>query len=141
MLSKAIELAARAHDGFNDKCGEPYILHPLRVMLSCNDELSRVCAVLHDVVEDTEITFEDLHNEGFSQEAIKIIDCLTKRNGEKYEDYVNRVLTNEVAMHIKLADLNDNMDPNRISCYDKEYETRFEKYKTAKRKILDHLYV
>lgn len=141
MLSKAIELAVRAHDGFNDKCGQPYILHPLRVMLSLNDELSRICAVLHDVVEDTEFTFDDLREEGFSEEVIEIVDCLTKKSGEKYEDYINRILANEVAMHIKLADLNDNMDPNRISCYDREYEARFEKYKIAKRKILDHLFV
>ncbi len=141
MLSKAIELAAHAHDGLNDKCGEPYILHPLRVMLACKDELSRICAVLHDVVEDTETTFDDLRNEGFSNEVIEIVDCLTKRSGEKYEDYIARVLTNEIAMQVKLADLNDNMDPNRISCYDLEYEERLIKYKLAKRRILDNLFV
>ena len=69
------------------------------------------------------------------------MDCLTKRSGEKYEDYISRVLTNEIAMHIKLADLNDNMDPNRIICYDSDYEARYERYKAAKRRILDNLYV
>ncbi len=141
MLNKAIELAARAHEGLNDKCGEPYILHPLRVMLTCKDELSRICGVLHDIVEDTEITFDDLKSEGFSDEIIEILDCLTKRSGEKYEDYIGRVLTNEIAMNIKLADLNDNMEPNRITCYDSDYEARFERYKAAKRRILDNLYV
>ncbi len=140
MLSKAIEIAARAHDGFNDKCGEPYILHPLRVMLSRKDELERICAVLHDVIEDTELTLDDLRNEGFSEEVILILDCLTKRPGEKYEDYISRIITNENACHIKLADLNDNMDPGRMVCYDKDSEARLEKYKNAKRRILDVLF-
>ena len=140
MLSKAIEIAARAHDGFNDKCGEPYILHPLRVMLSRKEELERICAVLHDVIEDTELTLDDLRNEGFSEEVILILDCLTKRPGEKYEDYISRIITNENACHIKLADLNDNMDPSRMICYDQDSEARLEKYKNAKRRILDVLF-
>lgn len=78
MLNKAIIIAAQAHEGQLDKCGEPYILHPLRVMLKMHTEVERICAVLHDVVEDTNITLEDLRGEGFSEEIIGILDCLTK---------------------------------------------------------------
>ena len=78
MLNKAIELANRAHAGQVDLAGEPYILHPLRVMMTREKEIERICAVLHDVVEDSNISFDDLRKEGFSEEVIKALDCLTK---------------------------------------------------------------
>jgi (p)ppGpp synthase/HD superfamily hydrolase len=140
MLNKAIEIAAKAHDGQLDKCGEPYILHPLRVMLTRKTEIERVCAVMHDVIEDSFITIEDLRSEGFSEEVLSILDCLTKRVMEEYDDYISRVLTNDIACQIKLADLNDNMDPDRIKCCTEKDMLRIEKYKKAKRRILDYLY-
>lgn len=79
MLSKAITIAARAHDGQVDKSGNPYILHPLRVMMNCESETEKICAILHDVIEDTNITFEDLKRQEFSDEIITVLDCLTKR--------------------------------------------------------------
>lgn len=88
MLNKAIEIANRAHAGQIDKGGEPYILHPLRVMLSRENELERVCAVLHDVVEDSDITFNDLRKEEFSEEVIAVLDCLTKRDDENYDTLI-----------------------------------------------------
>ena len=97
MLNKAIEIANRAHTGLPDKAGAPYILHPLRVMLARDNELERICAVLHDVVEDTGITLDDLRNEGFSEEVISILDCLTKRKNESYDDFIDRVLENKTA--------------------------------------------
>lgn len=141
MLNKAIEIAARAHEGQFDKCGEPYILHPLRVMLSKKTEIERICAVLHDVIEDSFMTLDDIHNEGFSEEVIEILDCLSKRIAEDYDDYISRILTNEIACSIKLSDLNDNMDASRIQCYTEKDVARIEKYKKAKRRILDHLFV
>ena len=139
MLNKAIIIATNAHEGQTDKCGEPYILHPLRVMLSRKNEVERICGVLHDVVEDTDITFEDLRKEGFSEDIIEILDCLTKRDGEDYEYYIARVLKNEVACQIKLADLADNMDPNRIQCYTEKDIIRIKKYKRAKERILGNI--
>lgn len=136
MLNKAIVIATNAHEGQTDKCGEPYILHPLRVMLSRKSEVERICGVLHDVVEDTDITFDDLRKEGFSEDIIEILDCLTKRDGEEYENYITRVLNNEVACQIKLADLADNTDPNRIQCYTEKDIARIEKYRIAKERIL-----
>jgi len=139
MLNKAIEIATRAHAGQVDKAGEPYILHPLRVMLSCKNELERICAVLHDVVEDSEITFDDLRKEGFSEDIITVLDCLTKRRGESYDEFIDRVLKNETACRVKLADLRDNMDLTRIKDpKDKDFE-RIKKYKEAADRILDAL--
>ena len=90
MLNKAIEIAARAHNGQIDKSGNPYILHPLRVLLNfceTENEATKICAILHDVVEDAGITLADLKAEGFSDEIITALDCLTKRKGESYNAF------------------------------------------------------
>ena len=139
MLNKAIAVAAKAHDGQTDKGGNPYILHPLRVMMNCESEAAKICAVLHDVIEDTSITLEDLESQGFSNEIIVALDCLTKRKGESYEDFISRVLLNELACQVKLADLTDNMDLTRIPNPGAEDEARIQKYKLAADRILDTL--
>jgi len=134
MLNKAIEIAAKAHTGQVDKGGSPYILHPLRVMMNlCDDgdETTMICGVLHDVVEDTDVTLENLKAEGFSDEVIEALDCLTKRPGESYEDSINRVLTNHVACKVKYADLRDNIDLSRIPSPTHKDIERAEKYKRA----------
>ena len=113
-IEKAIELALRAHTGQVDKGGEPYILHPLRLMLRMDGEAEAIAAVLHDVVEDADIGLDDLRASGFPEEAIQAIDCLTKRKGEDYEAFVRRVETNEIARKVKIADLEDNLNIARI---------------------------
>ncbi len=135
MLNKAIEIAARAHKDQEDKGGSPYILHPLRVMLRCQSDLEITCAVLHDVVEDSDITFDDLKNEGFTEEVIAVLHCLTKREGESYDDFIGRVLENETACRVKLADLADNMDITRIQDPTEEDRARIEKYRRASKRI------
>ena len=139
VLNKAIEIATRAHAGQVDKAGVPYILHPLRVMLSRENELERICAVLHDVVEDSEITFDDLCKEGFSEEIITVLDCLTNRNGESYDEFIDRILKNETACHVKLADLCDNMNLSRIENSTETDEARIKKYTEATERIMDAL--
>lgn len=139
MLNKAIEIAAKAHAGQIDKGGAPYILHPLRVMLNCESEAAKVCAVLHDVIEDTDITLDDLRAEGFTDEIITILDCLTKREGESYDYFIDRVLTNEIACRVKLADLTDNMDLTRIQNPTVKDEECIKKYKLAADRISDAL--
>ena len=135
MLNKAIEIAVRAHSDQVDKAGEPYILHPLRVMLSGKDEVERICGVLHDVIEDTNITFDDLRKEGFSEEVITVLDCLTKHYGENYEDFIDRVLDNDIACRVKLSDLKDNLDLTRIeNPTEKDYD-RIKKYEKAVERI------
>lgn len=139
MLDKAIIIAAKAHQGQLDKGGKSYILHPLRVMLSCKEEAEQICAVLHDVVEDTTITLGQLKIEGFSKEILEVLDCLTKREGEDYFHYIERVSKNKIACRVKLADLNDNMDLTRITNPTQKDKKRVEKYQQAKEKILDVL--
>lgn len=139
LLNKAIALAAKAHSGQVDKGGHPYILHPLRVMLNCESEQARICAVLHDVIEDTPITLEDLKDEGFTDDILVVLDCLTRRKGESYDDFIGRVVQNEIACQVKLADLNDNMDLSRIPNSSKTDEKRIQKYQLAKDRILKAL--
>ena len=139
MLNKAILIATKAHQGQIDKAGNPYILHPLRAMLSRQDDTERICAVLHDVVEDTEVTFEDLRNEGFSEEVLSALDCVTKRDKESYDEFIDRIIKNKTACYVKLADLRDNMDLSRIKTpTERDYE-RIEKYNKAEERILDAL--
>jgi len=138
MLNKAIEIAAKAHAGQVDKGGNPYILHSLRVMMNfCdnNDETAQTCAVLHDVLEDTDITLDDLRNEGFSEEIVAALDCLTKRNGESYDDFISRILTNELACKVKSGDLADNMDLTRIPNPTEKDKERIKKYNDAADRI------
>ena len=139
MLNKAIEIAAKAHSGQVDKGGDSYILHPIRVMLQCEHEVERICAVLHDVVEDTNITSEELRSQDFSDEVVSALDCLTRRAGESYDDFIGRVLTNETACRVKLADLKDNMNLTRIQHPSKEDQMRVEKYRRAVDRILGAL--
>jgi (p)ppGpp synthase/HD superfamily hydrolase len=130
-LEDAIALAARAHRGQRDKSGEPYILHALRVMLRQRDEESRVAAVLHDVVEDTSITLEDLRIAGFSGEVCRAVDCLTRRPEETYEATISRIATNALARRVKIADLEDNMDPARSVNSDRAAAERLSRYQAA----------
>lgn len=135
MLERAIQIAAKAHEGQKDKAGQPYILHPLRVMLGTNSEIERICAVLHDVIEDTPITLQILRDEGFAPEVLNVLDLLTKRKGESYDDFINRILTNETACRVKLADIADNMNLSRIQTPSEEDYKRVGKYQRAVSRI------
>ncbi len=131
MLEQAIQIAVAAHQGQKDRAGQPYILHPLRVMFRVQSETERTVAVLHDVVEDSEITLEDLRKKGFPEEVVKAVDCLTKREGEPYMALVERAKANPLARRVKLADLDDNMDLKRQGeLSDKDLE-RLNRYKRA----------
>jgi (p)ppGpp synthase/HD superfamily hydrolase len=127
-LDKAIFIAVKAHHGQKDRQGQPYILHPLRVMMAVRTAEEKTVAALHDVVEDTDLTLEDLKNEGFSDEIVQAVDCLTKRDGEPYEAHVERARHNRLALPIKLADLEDNMDPRRIVVFSDEDKKRMARY-------------
>lgn len=108
LLSRAVELAAKYHANQQDKAGQPYILHPLRVMLAQTGEFERMAAVLHDIVEDTPVSLSDLAQE-FPEEVVAAVDALTKREGEAYQGYLNRVFENALARRVKRADLQDNL--------------------------------
>lgn len=135
MLDKAIKIATEAHKGQVDKAGAEYILHPLRVMSKLETEEEKIVGVLHDVIEDTSITFEDLHAEGFSLEIISALKHLTRGKNEKYFDYIERIKLNPIAIKVKLADLEDNMDISRIPNPCKKDYNRLKKYKKAKDKL------
>ncbi len=113
-LEKAIEIAARVHTGQVDKAGQPYILHPLRVMLHVAGVHERMVAVLHDVVEDTAMTLEGLRHQGFPEEVLDAIDALTKQDGEARMHAAKRAAANPIARAVKIADVTDNMDLSRI---------------------------
>lgn len=113
-LEKAIAIAVEAHAGVVDKGGHPYVLHPLRVMFSVESEHERIAAVLHDVVEDTAWTLEQLAGEGFADEVVAAIDALTKRDGEQRLDAAKRARRDPIARQVKIADVTDNMDISRI---------------------------
>jgi len=113
-LERALEIAAKAHAGQVDKGGAPYILHPIRVMLSVSSIPAQITAILHDVVEDTDITIDDLQREGFAESIIEAIKALTKRKGEDRISAAHRAAQNQIACAVKLADIADNMDLSRI---------------------------
>ena len=110
----ALALAARAHKGQYDLAGAPYICHPMRVALAQTDERARIVAILHDVVEDTPITYDDLAQAGFNADIIAAVEALTKRPGEKRIDAAVRAKANPLALQVKLADVADNMNLARI---------------------------
>lgn len=132
-LERAIALAAQAHEGQVDTAGAPYILHPLRMMLSVDTPEARVAAVLHDVVEDTPVSLEELRAEGFSEAVIGAVEALTKRPEEEddYDAFIRRVAPNPLARQVKLADLRDNCDVSRIAQPSQKDWRRIEKYKRA----------
>ncbi|MBK5300885.1 MULTISPECIES: HD domain-containing protein [Gammaproteobacteria] len=130
-LERAIAIAAAAHEGQVDKGGAPYILHPLRVMLRVNTLEERIVAVLHDVVEDCGISFDDLRNEGFSETVLMAIASVTKVPDESYEEFVERAAQNPIGRVVKLADLEENSDLSRIAQPSWEDLERVEKYRRA----------
>lgn len=134
-LEDAIALAVEAHRGQTDKIGQPYVLHVLRVMFRCETDIERIVAVLHDVVEDTGRTFDDLRQLGYSGEVVAALDCVTKREGESYEQFVERAAQNPVARKVKLADLEDNMDVRRLAAGGQKDAERLDKYVKAWRRL------
>lgn len=130
-LEKAIIIAAKAHEGQLDKAGESYILHPLRVMARMTTGEGRIAAVLHDVVEDSDVTLEMLREEGFSQAILAAVDALTKRKGEDYPAYIARAAANPLGRVVKLVDLEDNCNMVRIAKPQARDYERLEKYRRA----------
>ena len=128
---KAYEIAKKAHLGQIDKAGEDYIKHPEKVASFVNSDEEKAVAYLHDVIEDTELTLEDLREYGFSKEVLEAVDVITKKKGQDYQTYLNSVKENKLARVVKLADLRHNSDLTRlINITEKDIE-RKEKYQKA----------
>ena len=130
-LEDAIALAVEAHRGQRDKAGQTYILHPLRVMMRLEGEAERMVAVLHDVVEDSSYTLERLRELGYPEEVLGALEHLTKREGETYEAFIERVLPHPLARRVKLADLEDNMDVRRLPAVTAKDAERLARYRAA----------
>ena len=136
MLEKAINIASGAHFGQVDRGGNPYILHPLRVMFAVKTLEEQIVAVLHDVVEDTTITLNYLAEKGFSNQILDAIDALTKRSGETRLEAAYRALSNPISKIVKIADVTDNMDLSRILTPSTKDYLRIKEYFQVK-KILE----
>lgn len=130
MISEAIRIAVNAHHGQKDKGGNAYILHPLKVMhyLKSDDEELMCIAVLHDVIEDTNVTYQDLENAGMSDRVINGVSALTKQRGQTYDEYKIFVKNNADAIKVKMADLRHNSDIRRLKGVTAKDISRVEKY-------------
>ncbi len=131
-LEKAISIAVAAHAKQFDRGGKPYILHPLHLMnqLMYDTELA-IIGVLHDVVEDSDITLQDLKCSGFSDRVVSALHCLTHKDGEGYEDYIERICLNRDAITVKRKDLEHNSDITRLKGVKHKDLLRMEKYHKA----------
>ena len=135
-LQRAIEIATEAHQGQLDKAGRDYIGHPLRVMEMGKTEEEKIIGVLHDVIEDTDWTFEKLAEEGFSDEVIAALRCVTKiSENENYDDFIDRVKKNPLAVAVKINDLTDNMDIRRLPYLSDKDVKRLKKYLKAYKRL------
>ena len=137
LVNKAIDIAYKAHHGQKDKAGRPYIVHVLHVAEQMDDEVSTCVALLHDTVEDTNITLEDLR-EDFPNEVVEAVRVLTHEDDTDYFSYIQEVKRNPIARKVKLADLEHNLDVSRFAGTGKEQrESRVEKYRKARQILLE----
>ena len=131
-MEKAIAIALRVHRGQLDRSGKPYILHPLRVMMAMDTETEMTAAVLHDVIEDSPTTLEDLREEGFSDEVLEAVRLMTHDKEQvSYQEYVRRLKPDPIARKIKMADLRHNMDIRRMAKVGEKERERLERYRAA----------
>lgn len=131
LLEKALTIVLEAHAGQVDKADRPYILHPIRLMTKMKTDQERIAALLHDVLEDSHYTAEMLMEEGFSKETVTIIESLTNRENESYNDFIYRVARNRTAARIKIEDIKDNMDISRLDSVGQKDLDRLVKYHKA----------
>jgi (p)ppGpp synthase/HD superfamily hydrolase len=136
-LDDAIQVARRAHEGQLDKSGRPYIAHPLRVMGALRDEHERMAAVLHDVIEDTDVTLADLTDAGCPAPVLAAVAAVSKQPGEDQETYLARVAANPIALAVKRADIADNMSPDRMARLDRATQERLHAKYTSALRLLD----
>ena len=136
-LQRAIEIALEAHKGALDKGGNPYILHPLRLMLQMDSEEEMIVAILHDVLEDSKKwSFDKLHKEGFSKKIINSLRSVTKENeNEDYEKFIDRSIKDKIGRKVKMADISDNLDISRLKEVTDKDILRINKYKKALSKL------
>lgn len=131
LFDRALQIAIQAQREQKDKSGREYIMHPIRVAERCKDPRAKIVALLHDTIEDTGVTAEYLHSEGFPDEIINGVLSMTKQEGESYEDFVRRAAKNPIGKEVKIADLEDNMDIRRLQKITEDDVARLRKYLRA----------
>jgi (p)ppGpp synthase/HD superfamily hydrolase len=131
LIETSLAIALRAHTGVKDKAGHAYILHPLRIMAKMKTDLEMSAALLHDVIEDSDITANDLLNEGIPDAVVEAVLCLSKRENENYLDFVARAKQNPIARKVKIADIEDNINVLRITTLTEKDLARIAKYHAA----------
>ena len=131
LVDFALKIAIRAHEGQKDKSGREYVMHPIRVAERCKDPKAKIVALLHDTLEDTDVTMEYLREQGFPEEIVEGILSVTKHEGETYEEFVRRASKNPIGKEVKKADLEDNMDIRRLKEITDEDVKRLRKYLRA----------
>jgi (p)ppGpp synthase/HD superfamily hydrolase len=136
-LEDALKLATEAHRGqlYPSPEPEPFILHPLRVMLGVHSRAAQIAAILHDVVEDTNATLSTLEEAGFGRPILDAVDCLSRRPGEAYENYIHRLAADPIARLVKLSDLRDNLANNRALPPTQDNLARIARYERAQRTL------
>ena len=138
ILDRAKAIATSAHEGQVDKAGKPYIEHPMRVMNMGKTVEEKIAGVLHDVVEDSDWTFEMLEKEGIPKDVMDALRCVTKLSeDEDYDHFIERVKTNPLAVKVKLNDLKDNMDITRLGEVTEKDLARLNKYIRAYRQLTE----
>ncbi len=131
LVDRAFNLANERHANQFDKAGIPYIEHPITVAESFDDSDLKIVALLHDIVEDADVTLDELKSLGFRDKHVRAINAITKRDGEQYEEYLSRVKNNYLARKVKIADISHNMDTSRLTSLGAKDIRRLEKYKKA----------
>lgn len=131
LYDSALQIAIQAHRGQKDKSGRDYVMHPIRVAEHCKNPKAKIVALLHDTIEDTEVTVDYLREQGFPEEIISGVLSVTKREGEDYESFVARAAENPIGREVKIADLEDNMDIRRLEVLTDEDVIRLRKYLKA----------
>lgn len=131
LYNLAFAIASQAHKGQRDKAGLDYILHPVRVSNHCTSPVAKIVALLHDTIEDTNVTPDYLRQQGFPEVIVEAVLTLTHSKEQPYEDYVKLLATNPVCREVKLADLEDNMDVRRLPQLTDTDVARLRKYLRA----------
>ena len=144
ILEKAIRLAAKTHRGQKDRFRKPFVLHVMRVIGRGNDLEEQVLGALHDVIERSDIEIEDLREKGYPERVLQALDNISRREGERYSDYIERVELNNLATRVKIHDLADKMDISKITKISEDDRSRFNRQLRAYHKLqkaLGHSYI
>lgn len=138
LFTNALKIAVKAHKGQLDKAGAVYILHPLRVAWRCGTEDEMIVALLHDTIEDTDVTAQTLYNYGFPKCIVEAVLSVTRQKGELYQKFIERCCANPIGKNVKMHDLEDNLDIIRLSRLHDNDVLRLNKYLLAYKYLKSH---